>query len=89
VTVYPGWDDAQAREESAPERMPDNPELRMFARIEGLVGEEEALLKIPARERTSEQEGRVQELGERLDRLFDRLRQRAERLSGDAETGRA
>jgi hypothetical protein len=63
-----------------PPRGPDDPELSLFARIEGLVGEEHALLEIPARERTEPQHDRLRSVGDELDRIFEKLRERAERL---------
>jgi hypothetical protein len=51
-----------------------------FARIEGLVGQELALLRIPAARRTSEQRERLRSIGEELDRIWDKLRERVPRL---------
>jgi hypothetical protein len=59
---------------------PDPAWLDAFARVEGLIGEEAALLKIPARERTAEQHERLRGLGAELDRIWERLRRRAEDL---------
>jgi Protein of unknown function (DUF2630) len=50
--------------------------MRVFARVEGLIGQEDALLRIPAAERTREQSERLQALGAELDRVFERLRAR-------------
>jgi hypothetical protein len=58
------------------------PEASLFARIEGLVGEEDAILRIPARERRQEHHDRLREISTELDRIFERLRDRAERLAG-------
>jgi hypothetical protein len=58
------------------------PEEGLFARIEGLVGEEDALLRIPARERTAEQHERLRSIGAELDRAWEKLRRRAERPAG-------
>jgi hypothetical protein len=70
---------------------PDDPfrdrDLKLFARIEGLVGEEAALLRIPASERSDEQRHRITAIGEELDRIFDALRERAERLGGNRPAG--
>jgi hypothetical protein len=70
---------------------PDDPfrdrDLKLFARIEGLVGEEAALLRIPARERTEDQRHRLDGIGQELDRIFDALRERAERLGGHRPAG--
>jgi hypothetical protein len=63
-----------------PPRGPDDPELGLFARVEGLVGEEEALLRIPVAERNPEHHDRLRAIGEELDRIFEKLRERAGRL---------
>jgi hypothetical protein len=55
-------------------------ELDLYAHVEGLVGEEAALLKIPAAERSREQHERLHALGAELDRLWEKLRERGERL---------
>jgi hypothetical protein len=55
-------------------------DLGLFARIEGLVGEEKALLEIPARERTRQQRDRLRDVGAELDRIWESLRARAARL---------
>src|SRR3954447_15438752 len=54
-------------------------DLSLFARIEGLVGEERALLEIPARERSQPQKDRLRDIGDELDRIWETLRARAER----------
>jgi hypothetical protein len=64
-------------------------ELRLFARIEGLCGEEEALLAIPADERSRDQANRLRAIAEELDRAWGRLRERAERLGRGDDTARA
>jgi hypothetical protein len=67
-----------------PPRGPGPPggDLDILARIEGLMGEEDALLLIPARERSKEQHERLGAIGEELDRALDALRRRAERIAG-------
>jgi hypothetical protein len=80
TTAFPGADDPHAREQIAPERVPDSPDMKLFAHIEGLVGEEEALLEIPAKQRSRQQEHRLREIGAALDPLFEKLRERAQRL---------
>jgi hypothetical protein len=65
------------------------PELRLFAQIEGLAGEEAALLAVAPEERTREQQDRLRAICTELDRVWGRLRERASRL-GDrraAESG--
>ena len=60
----------------------DDPDLSLFARIERLIGEEEALLLIPARDRTQHEHDRLREIGDELDRIWERLRERARRVRG-------
>jgi hypothetical protein len=62
-------------------------DIATFARIEGLVGEEHALLQIPARERTREQDDRLHHITTELDRIFEHLRERAERIGRHRPTG--
>jgi hypothetical protein len=87
MNVSPGWSERIAPRSD----VPVSPELRAFAHIEGLVGEELALLGIPENERTPEQHRRLRAIAAELDRLWDALRERAERLAGarDDEPGRA
>ena len=59
---------------------PIPPELELFARIEGLVGEEAALLTIPRERRDQKQHERLQALSAELDRIWERLHKRAEHL---------
>jgi hypothetical protein len=54
-------------------------EAGLFARIEGLVGEERALLEIPARKRSEQQKDRLRDLTTELDRIWAALRDRAVR----------
>ena len=61
-------------------------ELRLFARIEGLVGEEAALLAVPHHKRSDQQRQRLRVIGEELDRVWEALRDRAEHLHGKART---
>ena len=53
--------------------------LAAYEHIEGLCGEEEALLQIPADERASQHHQRLKELEQELDRAFERLRNRADK----------
>ncbi|MGZ4250666.1 MAG: hypothetical protein ACXVUE_20480 [Solirubrobacteraceae bacterium] len=55
-------------------------ELELFARIEGLVGEEAALLAVPLERRRQEQQDRLRAIGEELDRIWEKLSERAKRL---------
>ena len=64
--------------ESALQGAPELPEaMRVFSRIEDLVGQERALLRIPDGQRTHEQRDRLRAIGAELDRAFERLRARA------------
>jgi hypothetical protein len=56
-------------------------ELKLFARIEGLIGEEAALLAIPLQQRREEQRQRLKAISAELDRIWDCLRARARRIS--------
>ena len=55
-------------------------DLGLFARVEGLVGEEKALLEIPARDRSRQQRDRLRDVGAELDRIWESMRARAARL---------
>jgi hypothetical protein len=76
VSVYPpAWEDQhRVGDPAAPP-----PEAGLFARIEGLVGQEQALLLIPAEKRTDHQHERLRSIAEELDRAWEKLRERAER----------
>jgi hypothetical protein len=69
------------------ELAPDPLGLETFARLEGLIGQETALLKIPAKDRDREQNERLGSIADELDRLWDLLRRRAERLGRPAHSG--
>jgi hypothetical protein len=76
MNVWPGWWEQHRAEYMNAEL----PEEGLFARIEGLVGEEDALLRIPAHERTGEQHERLRSIAQELDRVWEHLRDRIERL---------
>lgn len=59
-----------------PAALPD--ELRTFARIEGLVGQERALLAIPRDKRTDAEHARLEAITAELDRVADKLRERTD-----------
>jgi hypothetical protein len=85
VTVYPPDWERQHRV-SQPAAPPA--EEGLFARIEGLVGEEAAMLRIPAEERSRRQRERLRAIADELDRAFESLRERARRLA-DGSSGMA
>jgi hypothetical protein len=60
--------------------------MELFARIEDLVGEEHALLLMPAAERSEGQRDRLRSIGRELDRIFDKLKDRAARLAARPAT---
>jgi hypothetical protein len=63
--------------ESELQRTPELPEsMRVLARIEDLLGQEDALLRIPAAERTRDQHDRLRAIGAELDRVVEKLRSR-------------
>jgi Protein of unknown function (DUF2630) len=70
---------------------PGSPDIELFARVEGLVGEEAALLAIPDKDRSPHHHARLKAIEEELDRVFEHLRERAERLgrrgSADERSG--
>jgi hypothetical protein len=75
----PGADDPSLR---LPTHEKDWGDLGVFAHIEGLTGEEAALLAIPAEHRNPEQHERLRAITHELDRIFEHLRERArERLA--------
>jgi hypothetical protein len=60
------------------QRAPELPEsMQVFSRIEGLTRQEDALLRIPAHERTSEQRNRLRAIGAELDKVLAHLQARA------------
>jgi hypothetical protein len=70
-----------ATDQPPPRReVPVDPSLELLARIEGLVGEEYALLAIPENDRTPKQNDRLREITDELDHVFVALKQRAARL---------
>ena len=60
---------------------PIPPELSLFARIEGLVGEEAAILAVAPHERSREQRKRLRAVSAELDRIWETLHERAERIA--------
>jgi hypothetical protein len=87
MNVFEGLEPERAPEDF----VPGSSDLEVFAHFEGLVGEEAALLAISAKDRSQHHHERLKAIGEELDRVFEKLRQRAEHLarraSGDEHTG--
>jgi hypothetical protein len=75
TAAFPGAEGRREPEGVAP---PLDEGIKLFAQIEGLVGEEYALLAIPAHKRSTSESTRLREIAETLDRIFDKLRERAE-----------
>jgi Protein of unknown function (DUF2630) len=67
---------------------PIPPELSLFARIEGLAGEESAILAVPLHERSREQRERLHAVSAELDRIWEMLRERAERVAHGDKSSR-
>jgi hypothetical protein len=76
MTAFPGLGHPTGKE--AP--IPEPSEMTLAARIEGLAGEELALLAIPAHERSRAQHERLRAIADELDRAFQTLKHRAHRL---------
>jgi hypothetical protein len=79
MTIFP---DERPLERGPEDLAPTPEDLKLFARIEGLIGEERRLLGIAHAERTAEEHDRLRSIGAELDRIFEKLRERAERLAG-------
>jgi hypothetical protein len=76
MSVFPGSEQPIAEDEVARRTAP--PEAAsLFARIEGLIGEETALLAIPAEERSREHHDRLRGIAHELDRIWESLHRRA------------
>jgi hypothetical protein len=67
------------------EYVPESPGAELFARIEGLIGEERGLLAMPAEDRRPHHVERLREIGHELDRMWEKLRERAERRAPKPE----
>jgi hypothetical protein len=73
MTAFPGG-------EPPPEEARPPGDVGVYTRAEHMVGDEYALLQIPADERTPEQHARLRALEDELDRIWQLLRRRAEAL---------
>jgi hypothetical protein len=60
-----------------PEELEPPEELEVYSRIEGLLGQEDELLDVPAHERTPHQHRLLVSVSAELDRAAERLRHRA------------
>jgi hypothetical protein len=78
MTAFPGSE--QPLQRGPDDLAPLRHDLRLFARVEDLVGEERALLRIPDADRSDGERDRLHAIGAELDRIFETLRERAERL---------
>jgi hypothetical protein len=76
MTAFPGAEQPRGPDDYAP--IPPGPSL--FAHIEGLTGEERRLLATAPEDRTPHEHERLRAISEELDRIWDHLRERAERL---------
>ena len=85
TSAFPGAETQRPTDDRAP--LPEG--IRLFSAVERLVGEEYALLAIPAHQRTDAQRSRLSEITEQLDRLWEKLRERADSrgLKPDAARG--
>jgi hypothetical protein len=77
MTAFPGPEPELARARATA----DPTDATYFSHIEGLVGEEAALLAIPAHEREPHHHERLHTIATDLDRIFEKLHERAERLA--------
>lgn len=58
-------------------------EVEHYAHVEGLVGEEEALLRVRPEHRTPQHHERLATLRDDLDKAYEALRRRAHARGGD------
>jgi hypothetical protein len=70
----PGDIEALARAAADEPELPD--ELKTYARIEGLMGQEHALLLIPAAKRTDRERRLLEAVTAELDRIAEKLKER-------------
>ena len=76
VVDYPDEERARAHDQDL---SPIPRDLEVYAHVEGLVGEENELLKEAEESRKEERRQRLHAIGEELDRAWETLRRRAER----------
>ena len=77
MSAFPG---GETRRPSSPGDFAEPAGLEAYAHVEGLCGEEDRLLEIAEHERTQEQHERLRAIAAELDRSWEHLRERAERL---------
>ncbi len=75
MTAFPGPEPPLAKTLATPD--PDD--VTYLSRIEDLIGEEQALLAIPAHQREPHHHERLQTIAADLDRIFEKLHERAQR----------
>jgi hypothetical protein len=75
MTAFPGPESELAKARAAA----DATDVTYFSHIEDLVGEEAALLAIPAHEREPHHHERLHAIASDLDRIFEKLHERAQR----------
>jgi hypothetical protein len=75
--TQPGDIHATARAAAAEPALPED--LEAYARIEGLMGQEHALLLIPAAQRTDHERRLLDAVTAELDRIGEKLKQRVVR----------
>lgn len=80
MSAFPGSEQPRSEEEMA-QRPSD---LQLFTRIEGLCGQEAALHAIPHHEREEHHHQLLKEIETELDRVWELLRERAERRARHA-----
>jgi hypothetical protein len=72
--AQPGDIEALARAAADEPELPE--ELKAFARIEGLIGQEHALLLVPAAKRTDRERRLLKAVTAELDRIVEKLKER-------------
>jgi hypothetical protein len=77
--VHPADPEALVRAAADEPELPE--ELRTFARIEGLLGQEHALLLIPAKKRTARERRLLKAVTAELDRIVEKLKERPARAT--------
>jgi hypothetical protein len=79
MTAFPGPELSRPRTKDDVAPKPEG--LDLFAHIENLCSEEDRLLAISEQERSEHEHERLHAIRTELDRIWEHLRQRAERLA--------